>query len=152
MRVHHIDLKYNYLGIPQNAALFVMKYKLITFLLFVLTGCTDENKELAKAGLLKYCQYELTESFKVPLYTTQLPADDPKLTKYEMASIIMSEVDYEKALLEIQNNCCFHERKHPTNMQFRIFVNENPSVAKTSCMFDVYNKGIVYIQRRWDDV
>ncbi|GEA11134.1 hypothetical protein [Alteromonas sp. KUL49] len=129
-----------------------MKFILLILSSCLLVSCTDDNKNVAKSGLSKYCQYDLQESFEVLLYTSELPADDLKLIEYEMSSIIMSEIDYENALLEIQDNCCFHERKHPTNLQFRIFVNEEPDVAKVSCLFDVFNKSIVYIYRRWENV
>lgn len=98
--------------LPLSWALYIMKIILLILSSFLLVSCTDDNKNIAKAGLSKYCQYDLQESFEVPLYTSELPADDPKLIRYEMSSIVMSENDYENALLEIQDNCCFHERKH----------------------------------------
>ncbi|QPB83502.1 hypothetical protein CWC22_011085 [Pseudoalteromonas rubra] len=129
-----------------------MKQIFTLLLIFSLVGCNDSNKDVVKAGVKKDCQYDIQEGFQVTLHSTEIPNEDPKLIKFEMSSVILSETDYQNALSEIQDNCCFQEREHPTNEQFRIFVNEKPNVAKASCMFDVLNKGIVYIHKQWSDV
>lgn len=128
-----------------------MKLKFSLLVLLALLGCSDSNKELSKQGLNKFCHYELKGPFEVYLHSTDIPENETALTKYEGSMVIPSEFDYDNALVQIQENCCFHERANPNQPQYRIFVNETPNVTKISCMFDIYNKHIGFIYRNWRD-
>ena len=117
--------------------------------LFVLIGCADKNRELARQGFHEHCNYLLEDAFEVYMYSSDIPADEPALKTYEISSIFVSASDYSKALAQLENDLSFEERRPESSEQFRVFVNEKPGVTKVSCMFDMFNQSVVYMHRRW---